>query len=840
MSKTLSQLPAGSKIKDPNTKLYDAAIPWMVLEHGHDGTGTTTLLTEKIVTLKAFDAKEPNNSNNDRKNYGNNRYAYSNILSWLNSEKTDWYRNKHSQDQAPDTTNVSQGPYNTEAGFLNGFSYGFKKLLKTVGKTTAKNTVTDSGGSEVVYSKIFLLSNTEVGLANENNIAEGTLYSYFSSNTQRIAYATQECIDNVPSGGSKPSDTSTAWYWWLRSPNASYSNDARNVDRDGTLDYSNAYFGNCGVRPACSIPSDTQVSDDPDANGYYTLIVDSQPSTVADLPIGVVIQDKDTKYYGNPINWKIIGKNHDGANTVTLLTEDIIALKCFDGKEPSNPDSNRQNYGNNRYKYSNLLQWLNKSDANWYEAQHTYDAPPSATNVWESSGTKVNPYDSEAGFLAGFNQFFINALQSVEKTTALNTVTDGGGSETVTSKIFLLSNTEVGLANENSVAEGTLYDYFTDDPSRVAYPNQKCIDNSNYPSNPTAVQQWYWWLRSPHASHSRNARDVNSDGTLNDSYAYFGNGGVRPACSIPADTLVEADPNTDGVYYIQWNQIPTVTPAGKDYGVLNAPLQETFVIEDADGEAFTGSIALDGTEISTISGTGSLTVNLSLVPYWASLSLASHTLTITVTDVQMGTVTETYTFTKTAPAVYISGEDADLGRLYEAPEIKYSITESEDPVAWIKESIDGVVTKTILAPTVGTEYTFDISSWDELTIDDHTVTITAQNVNGGQGIRVYTLEKLYNHLTFLTDADETDEAAESVLLNLSYVGAGLEVLVCNNAFDESPTWEDMTEEVLSHRSYEFANDEKTGSKWGIQFKITITKSPTIKDVQCSALSYAYR
>lgn len=840
MSQAISQLSAGSKVRDPNTKLYNSAIPWIVLEHGHDGTGTTTLLTEKIVTLKAFDAKEPNNSNNDRKNYGNNRYAYSNILSWLNSEKQDWYKNKHSQDQTPDTTNVSQGPYNSEPGFLNGFSYGFKKLLKSVGKVTAKNTVTDSGGSETVYSKIFLLSNTEVGLANENNIVEGSLYSYFSDNSKRIAYATQECIDNVPSGGSKPSNTTTAWYWWLRTPNASNSHGARNVYTDGTLRNISAYYGLNGVRPACSIPSDTLVSDDPDSDGYYTLQVDSQPSTLSDLPIGTTVVDSDTKYYNSAIKWKIIGKDHDGSNTVTLMTEDIIALKCFDGKESTNPNSDRQNYGNNRYKYSNLLQWLNKSDASWYEAQHTYDAPPSSDNVWESSGTKVNPYDTEAGFLTGFSEGFKKGLQNVEKVTALNTVTDGGGSETVASKIFLLSNTEVGLANENSVAEGTLYEFFNDNPSRVAYCNQKCIDNSNYASDPTVVQGWYWWLRTPYASYSSNARYVNTDGTLDNYIAYRGSYGVRPACSVPADTLVEAVPNSDGEYSLQWNQIPTITPSSKAYGELNAPLQDTFVVADADGESFTGSISLDGTQIQSFNGTASLTINLSLVSQWASLSLASHTLTITATDTNMGTVTETYTFTKTAPAVYLSGEDADLGRLYEVPSIEYWITESEDPVAWIKEYVDGAVTKTTLAPTVGTHYDFDLSGWDDLANGSHTFLIEAQNVNGGAGTRTYTCSKLYNHLEFLTDKDETDLAAQSVLLKMAYVGAGVTVEVCNNAYDAIPTWEDMTTEFLANRSYEFLNTEKTGSKWGIQFRITITKSEAIKDVQCSALSYAYR
>lgn len=36
----------------------------------------------------------------------------------------------------------------------------------------------------------------------------------------------------------------------MRSPNASNSNNVRNVNSDGTLNNNNAYNGNYGVRPA--------------------------------------------------------------------------------------------------------------------------------------------------------------------------------------------------------------------------------------------------------------------------------------------------------------------------------------------------------------------------------------------------------------------------------------------------------------------------------------------------------------------------------------------------------------------------------------------------------------
>lgn len=121
----------------------------------------------------------------------------------------------------------------------------------------------------------------------------------------------------------------------------------------------------------------------------------------------------------------------------------MITLKCFDAKEPSNTNGDRRRYGNNRYSQSNIDQWLNSQAASWYSARHSYDAPPSNANVWSN----YNEYDTEAGFLSNFEADFRNAILDAVIRVAKNTVTDGGGYEDITRKVFLLSNTEVGLSN---------------------------------------------------------------------------------------------------------------------------------------------------------------------------------------------------------------------------------------------------------------------------------------------------------------------------------------------------------------------------------------------------------
>ena len=251
---------------------------------------------------------------------------------------------------------------------------------------------------------------------------------------------------------------------------------------------------------------------------------------LSSLPVGSLIKETGTTYNGQPIIWRVLEHGHSGdpTGTTALEARDIIMLKCFDAKEPNNSDSNRKSYGNNRYLYSNLLQWLNSSAASsWYSAQHAADQAPDSANVWQNSGTAINPYDTEAGFLTHFNADFLAAIQTATKITAKNTVTDGGGYESVSSKIWLLSTTEVGLANENSIAEGSIYALYsannTNDFRKKNLANDAAKGNYSSASSP-----WFWWLRTPTSSYSDLARFVTTDGSLSHDNAYCGNNGVVP------------------------------------------------------------------------------------------------------------------------------------------------------------------------------------------------------------------------------------------------------------------------------------------------------------------------
>jgi hypothetical protein len=267
---------------------------------------------------------------------------------------------------------------------------------------------------------------------------------------------------------------------------------------------------------------------------------------ISNLSVGAKVKSPDTKYNDVPIVWQV---GHKTVDRVKLITERIITLKCFDAIEASNPNSNRKKYGNNRYSQSNIDQWLNSAAGAWYSARHTYDAPPTNANVWGN----YNEYDAEAGFLTNFEESFRNAILDTTIRVAKNTVTDGGGYEDITRKVYLLSNTEVGLSNESGIAEGSKWDLFSNNDSRKAYPTAEAVSRSEYTSsNLNASSPWYWWLRTPNAGLSDGARNVRTDGTLGSYDAYNGGRGVRPALELPLTVMVSDSPDTDGAYIIQW------------------------------------------------------------------------------------------------------------------------------------------------------------------------------------------------------------------------------------------------------------------------------------------------
>ncbi|WP_324826050.1 Ig-like domain-containing protein [Brevibacillus laterosporus] len=215
-----------------------------------------------------------------------------------------------------------------------------------------------------------------------------------------------------------------------------------------------------------------------------------------------------------------------------------------------------------------------------------------------------------------------------------------------------------------------------------------------------------------------------------------------------------------------------------------------------------------------------------------------YTLTVWAEDDQGGKSTEItrkFRVVHNRPPV-ISGQNEDLGTLSSVPMKKYTVTEPEGDTFTITEKINGKAIRTF-AGTDKMENTLTISldMWLQLSLSEaHTLTIEATDSKGLKSTRTFTFRRSADKIAFsLKKPFDTTIAAKRILITIDATvppGADYKVEVCNNAFDELPTWEDATNHVKFNRGFIFTNKEKTAEKWGVSIRFVFVKGVATESV----------
>lgn len=298
MAQILSNLPVGAKIKfgkhQVNTETAQPII-WVVADKNHSGypSNSVTLVAEKIIDLRAYDAPETDASS------GNRNYALSNINQWLNSSASagNWYTATHAKDAPP---NYSNRP---------GFLYNFTEYERLALLPTTLTVPTNADASAKTTTKVFLPSAWEIKGAGEVSDGSSRL-SYFTSNVAQCTL-TSQAFTNTTS--SKPTDVSKTFAYWTRSPLADYMCV---IDTDGSA--KNTSAGNSkGVRPIVNLSSTAKISNSTDSDGCYTLVVNNLPT------ISGTNSDIGTKNDDFSVAYSIT----DGDNEAVTVTEYIDNVK---------------------------------------------------------------------------------------------------------------------------------------------------------------------------------------------------------------------------------------------------------------------------------------------------------------------------------------------------------------------------------------------------------------------------------------------------------------------------------------------------------------------------------
>ena len=315
MAQLLSNLPVGAKVKFGKHRVNNEtpwSIVWTIVAKNHSSTpaypsDSVTLHSTSIVDLRAYDAREPNSISSavDRANYGNNRYPVSNIHQWLNSRAGagEWWVSAHTYDAAP-TDDLVYRPtgYKDRPGFLNSFTEEeYNAILSTtirvVNPSYDVNTTKEVPAISDISAKIFLPSMTEIGAGNMYG-DDGTSWGYYTSATERACGIMREVIDNTLYS-DKPSNSTTMWQYWLRTPRTSSLNEAQVIISSGGATSYLVFQGHTGVRPALNLASSLLVSDTVDGDGCYTFEWNSAPYAPNSITVPSVIYGGKT----NVISW---------------------------------------------------------------------------------------------------------------------------------------------------------------------------------------------------------------------------------------------------------------------------------------------------------------------------------------------------------------------------------------------------------------------------------------------------------------------------------------------------------------------------------------------------------
>ena len=297
----------------------------------------------------------------------------------------------------------------------------------------------------------------------------------------------------------------------------------------------------------------------------------------------------------------------------------------------------------------------------------------------------------------------------------------------------------------------------------------------------------------------------------------------------------EGGPNSaNGAIYalIPVNNPPTISGEDKDLGNKTSSFSVTYSVLDEDsGQELTVKEKLNGSIIRTLQNPiqGSTLTFTITEELFASLSMnTTNTIEIEVTD-GSATTYRRYTFIKTnsAPLINYSGQ-SDLGQLTSKPTITYSVSDNEGDTITVTEKLNGEVIRQFTA-TSNTNYTITLTDefWLTCGKNTNTIEISASDVNGGTSYKYITFTRQVNKVQITTkNPIETDAAATKIMVSPDWDKTGCtgKVEVCNNGFDASPTWEDMTTMAALNRPYVFTNKTKTAAKWGIKIRLTLTKN----------------
>ena len=304
----------------------------------------------------------------------------------------------------------------------------------------------------------------------------------------------------------------------------------------------------------------------------------------------------------------------------------------------------------------------------------------------------------------------------------------------------------------------------------------------------------------------------------------------------------EGASKTNSYRFTKINTPPKFNVQSGDLGDKNTAFSFTYQVSDAEGDDVNIVEYLDD-EVIRVRKSVAKNTDLSITIDAEKLKTLdinkSHVLRVEAEDTSKGTATLTQTFRRANFAPIISGEDRNIGTVEDKVSYTFSVTDVEGDAikAWVY--LDSEQQQAYETIEDGKNYTFAIEGegFLKLTPGNHALRIVAEDAQGMRSQRVISFtRKVTRLLAEFREPIVTDAAARKIFIVPNWKlanGATGTIYACNNAFDDAPTWEDITSMSTAGLDYQFKNAKRTADKWGLSIKIVVERGAALLD------SYVY-
>lgn len=301
---------------------------------------------------------------------------------------------------------------------------------------------------------------------------------------------------------------------------------------------------------------------------------------------------------------------------------------------------------------------------------------------------------------------------------------------------------------------------------------------------------------------------------------------------------------TSNIITVTNNSVPEISGRDEDLGGKKAPFKINLSIADKDSDTVNVVAKLNGSIVKTINNIKLNTnyeIEIDATRFNALVLNVRNEIEISATD-SKATSYRRYTFARINSAPEITLEKAIYGEQDKPFSFKYKVSDAENDKCSVRILFGSKVLDYKKDVELGKEQTYTFSKFDfaKIPAGEISIKIEATDANDGTSSKLVTFNKTISGCGYVFKKDTAAKASQAIVSVSRKIDekSTFRAYVCNNANDETPTWEEVTD--MMEKIYTLKNDKKTAAKWAFGLKVEVIRGKDAGDSYLNAIGYSYR